>query len=415
MRFGLSGKKKNKIIELPRGTALKGRYVIGETVGAGGFSIVYRGYDPVSRRSCAIKECVLDGGSRRGADGRAVEAARPEDEKVFAQIIQKAGREANILNRLQWCPEVVRYYDFFQENETAYLVMEFLEGDTLGHEGKRRRISFEEATDIVCKTAWAVERLHSREKLLHRDLTPENIFLTNQGEIKLIDFGSAGYFCDERDFLPPDVKLSFAPPEQYQIGARQGRFSDVYSLAATYYCLLTGERLPKASERAEGARYAPLEELCPEAGSPIARVVDQALVLDQKQRTQTMEEFLAGLLACQKPVPREKRPAPVLQIGFRQNGMMIREWAFPADRPVRIGRLLQNDIVMDSPEIGRSHCQIWYDSKARAIRIEDFHSLNGTYLANGGKVMGQKAIGGPGPVRLYLSRREYEFIVGVRE
>ncbi len=371
-----------------------GRYEIRGVLGSGGFGTVYRAYDRQLKAMCAVKKYTFSGSGEK------------EEEKEGR--LEQFRREASILKGLTGYPGVVRYGSYFEENQGAYYTMELLEGDTLGHRTKQRKFGFREITDLIRKTAEYADACHERAGILHRDLTPENIFLTDSGEIKMIDFGSAVYLSDSKDRIPKEAKPEYAPLEQIYNG-EQGRFTDVYSLAASYYYLLTGRRIPPAVERKKGEGYAPLFRLCPEAEGRISDAVDNALKLYPEERTQTMADFAGGLRFGEK----SRRKILYFQRTFQ--GIKSRPIEFWGDCQISIGRGEENDLVLRDPErdVSRRHCRVSYDERADKLKICDT-SLNGTFVNNRRIAKGREILVAL-PAKIYLANRKFEFVVGVRE
>src|SRR5581483_8559125 len=224
-------------LELPPGATLQGgRYVVERTLGRGGFGITYAAHDGRLERAVALKELFIDGVVRH--DG--VVVPPPHAAGAFAAAKQRFLREASVLARFTH-PGIVRVYEVFEEAGTAYLVMELLEGHTL-HEHvvtRGRPLDEPHALAIAQQCAAALAVVH-RAGILHRDLNPSNVMLTDDGRVVLIDFGLAREFtADQTTPMTRMVTPGYAPPEQYAANARCGTPTDVYGLAATLYWALT--------------------------------------------------------------------------------------------------------------------------------------------------------------------------------
>ena len=136
-------------------------------------------------------------------------------------------------------------------------------------------------------TALALERIHTESKIFHRDISPENIMLTENGGVKLLDFGSAKFMARQANqHFTVVLKAGYAPPEQYSSKSIQGAFTDVYSLASTFYYMVTGKKIPAAPARVEGESYTPLSRMI-EIPQGISDAIDRALYLNRKERTAT--------------------------------------------------------------------------------------------------------------------------------
>lgn len=293
---------------LAAGMLLKNRYIIGKILGEGGFGITYKAYDMTRRRICAVKEYVPNGMSRRAMDGRRLELLTPDAEGPYLAGLRRFLEESQILSKLEQIPSVVNITDSFKENSTAYFVMEYLDGADLGQivRTSKSRLPVGEITNIILQVAVSMDVIHTKTKIIHRDISPDNIYITKNKQVKLIDFGSAKQtVTGAQDGFSVVVKLKLSPPEQYSQDMVQGSFTDVYSLAATYYYALTGTNLPTAPDRLMGTNYVPLKQLNLGVPDSVSDAVDRALILNVDQRTRTMQEFIRGIAAA---APADKRP-----------------------------------------------------------------------------------------------------------
>lgn len=294
---------------LTAGMLLKNRYIIGKILGEGGFGITYKAYDITRRRICAVKEYAPNGMSRRAMDGRRLELISPDAEGPYLAGLRRFLEESQILSKLEQIPSVVNITDSFKENSTAYFVMEYLDGADLGQivRTSKSRLPVGEVTNIILQVAVSMDVIHTKTKIIHRDISPDNIYITKNKQVKLIDFGSAKQtVTGAQDGFSVVVKLKLSPPEQYSQDMVQGSFTDVYSLAATYYYALTGTNLPTAPDRLMGTNYVPLKQLNLGVPDSVSDAVDRALILSVDQRTRTMQEFIRGIAAA---APADKRPA----------------------------------------------------------------------------------------------------------
>ena len=385
-------------LALPAGTLLGRRYQTGQVLGEGGFGITYDARDTENRRRFAIKEYVPSGAARRAEGGLCLEAD-PGKEYAFARGRERFEEEIQILGSLRDIPQVVRMEDTFQENQTVYLVMEYLEGETLSHILKRDKSALgrEEITRIISQTARTLARIHNEKGILHRDVSPENIFILKNGEVKLIDFGSAEYFGRGRGKqFAVVLKRSFAPIEQYGAGTVQGRYTDIYALAGTYYYALTGTAVPPAPEREKGTRYIPLKQLNTGVSQEVSDAVDRALLMDYRQRTQTMEQFEAEINGRRQPPPAGKRTDEKEEIHVQKKkipsvparpwvelclgGGRKTRWNLLPDQEVKVGRQasLCNIVTPGFQAVSKLHCVLRYDSARGEFLVKDV-STNGVF------------------------------------
>ena len=307
------------------GTILNGKYVVGTILGQGGFGITYIGWDLALESKVAIKEYYPSGQVvRDNATGSVLhwlstpqsEAARGAGREMFLKEARKMSRVGNI-------PQVVRVRDLFQENDTAYIVMDFVEGETLMARLKRNGpLSWEQAQTIFLPAIRAMEQVH-QEGLIHRDLSPDNLMLLPNGDVRILDLGAAKDLTINSGASSMQVaKGGFSPLEQYTQRGGSGAWSDVYAMAATMYYSLTGVLPPNAVDRLEDDQIRwDLPQLTALPQKALA-AMQQAMAVSAKARTQTMGEFLTQLENAQtkhkeKPAPKQKAkkkksPLPVL-------------------------------------------------------------------------------------------------------
>lgn len=246
-----TGSKPDNKSHLPGGTMLGGRYMLGKVLGYGGFGITYIAWDKKLGRPVAIKEFFPNSLSTRTEGQSTVVCYDSKAEDYFRDGVKKMLDEGIRLSRFSDNENIVNIHDCFEENNTAYIVMEYLNGKDfkayLAEKGGR--LSPEEATEIVIPVLNALEDMHS-ERLIHRDISPDNIFICNNGKIKLLDFGSARLAVDDTDkSYSVMVKRGYAPKEQYASRSNQGPWTDVYAVCATLYKAITGEIPTESMDR----------------------------------------------------------------------------------------------------------------------------------------------------------------------
>jgi serine/threonine protein kinase len=284
---------------LREGTQLKGRYILGQAEGQGGFSICYRAWDGVSEEIVAIKELFPSAVARRHRDGRV--SVEPRHEAAFDDAMRCISHEAEVLQRLALDPAIVKVRDFFPENGTAYLTAEFLRGQPydkyLQSEYNRHgvHLSVAGAVNIALRVLGALAAVHARG-LLHLDVKPSNIRAAEGNQFVLLDFGSArdafrrgnGRYGDT--FTP-----GFAALEQHRDSGTTSPATDVHGLAATLYYSLSLQVPVPADQRAEGVPLQPLSELNPTVPKALEAIVEKALALDAGDRHQTVLEMKQAL------------------------------------------------------------------------------------------------------------------------
>ncbi len=279
-------------VELPSGTTLLGRYRIDALLGRGGFGITYRARDTRLHRDIAIKELFPPAARRRGA---AVGVAE-DDRAAYEQARARFQREAATLARFSH-PGIVRIFEVFEANNTAYLVMELIEGSSVGEllMERGRPFDVDEVLDLVLRVGDALGAVHGAG-LLHRDINPSNLMLDGARRVVLIDFGLARRFGDDiSGSVTRAVTPGYAPPEQYAGSARMGPPCDVFGLAATAYKLLTGTTPTNVFDRQTGTRLPAPDELRPEVPPLVSAAILDGMELDPDHRPATTEAFLNRL------------------------------------------------------------------------------------------------------------------------
>lgn len=236
---------KRELYHLSVGTILEDRYIIGRLLGFGGFGITYKAYDTKLSIPVAIKEFYPSGLVTR-SPGRCdiiVFSGNEEKEHAFRANYNRFMEEARTMAKFREHPYIVDVFSYFPANNTAYIVMEFLDGINLKHylAANDGKMTYEDAISVLTPIMDALEALH-KEKIIHRDISPDNIFITFDNKIKLMDLGAARLSSGEQETtLTIVLKPGYAPPEQYQSKSKQGPWTDVYALGATIYRALTGE------------------------------------------------------------------------------------------------------------------------------------------------------------------------------
>lgn len=234
---------------LPPGSRLNGRYIVGTPLGQGGFGITYIGYDTTLNSKVAIKEYYpSDIAGRSKTNCTVVAFTQGADDYETGK--RRFLNEARTLAKFAEHPCIVGVKDFFDENGTAYMVMEYLNGVSLKEYLNRNggKISPEEAISILMPVIDALRAVH-KVGIIHRDISPDNIFITRDARVRLIDFGSARQTLNGQKSLSVMLKPGYAPEEQYRSQGNQGPWTDIYALTATFYRMITGTVPPDSLER----------------------------------------------------------------------------------------------------------------------------------------------------------------------
>lgn len=288
---------------LPARYLLGRQYSIGRVLGNGGFGITYLAWDCKNNRRVAVKELFprypQNSFRRSGVQILVTQNERQE----FEHVKKRFREEAQILHELKDVPEVINVYHLFEENGTAYYVMEYLEGGDLRHYlNERGTMKWEELVNPLCMILRALHALHGKG-LIHRDISPDNIFISNDGSAKLIDFGAARDFTGDYK-LTAILKGNFAPFEQFRSDP-QGPYTDIYALSATLYLAIGGKLPIKAPERMMAFSFGdpdpmlPIQAICPDLPPHVAKALGKGLEAAAKNRPQTVAEFAEMLFPSQ--------------------------------------------------------------------------------------------------------------------
>lgn len=233
-------------------TILAGKYLVGKVLGEGGFGITYLGFDLNLNIKVAIKEYFPSGFVARSGNGATVTPFTGSSADYYGNGIEKFLNEARSLARFHNLEGIVEVRDFFRENGTAYIVMEFVEGENLRTALERRggKMPAAEVTALMMPLVSSLAKVH-QTGLVHRDISPDNIMLTPDGRLKLLDFGAARDVAGSKS-VSVVLKPGYAPEEQYRTHGELGAWTDIYALCGTMYKLITGVTPPESIERLTG-------------------------------------------------------------------------------------------------------------------------------------------------------------------
>ncbi len=295
---------------LPPYEILNGKYLVGKVIGVGGFGITYIGWDFYQSKRVCIKEYFPRGvASRNGSistPGTSYSTSTQYSLSVFTQNTDQAKnaylgglkayiKEAENLSHFYAMPGIVSVRDFFYGNKTAYIVMEYIEGINLKQYAKSEggRLSPQVLFPLLKDVIAALNAVH-KENIIHRDISPDNIMITHDYKAKVIDFGAAKDYHNGQDNSIL-LKHGYAPIEQYDCHGRQGPWTDVYSLCASIYYLLTGNKLPRSYERMSEDALPTLTAL----GVPVTEAqnhaIQKGLSVQIEDRYQTMADLYYDL------------------------------------------------------------------------------------------------------------------------
>lgn len=305
-------------VHLPPRSVLRQHYVLGRVLGHGGFGIAYLAWDPDLQMKVAVKEYLPGDVATRGTDGVTVTPYGGESRELFEYGLTKFLEEGRAVVRFHDHPGIASVLGFFREHGTGYLVMQYLDGLSFMEYLKLKGpIAYAEAVAIVMPVLDTLRVVHEGG-LLHRDISPHNIYITKTKQVKLLDFGAARHALGDRSkSLSVILKAGYSPFEQYLTKGRQGPWTDIYAVAATVYRAITGDAPPEAT-----ARVVEDELVAPRARgvrmpADAEEVLLKAMATDQKQRFQTAAEFQQALL---RVTPDLRNPRAVIDdVGDDQN------------------------------------------------------------------------------------------------
>ena len=301
----------NEAHQLPVGTLLNGQYLIGRVLGQGGFGITYMAWDQHLSVPVAIKEYYPSGVVHRHSQlGLQIRCENGESPELFRAHKDRFLKEARMLAKLSDIPQIVQIRNYFSENGTAYIVMEYVKGITLKAYLQKlgRPLTEKEVLDIMEPLLRALQKVHDQH-LIHRDISPDNIMLPEDGGIKLIDFGTVGYLdpSGRSKSTQTVLKPGYAPMEQYNANGRIGPWTDVYAVCASSHYLLTGkvpadvhERMELGEELTELRKHGQISRM-------LVDTLENGMRLRAANRIQTVEELYDRLYAASDSrKPKEK-------------------------------------------------------------------------------------------------------------
>lgn len=274
------------------GTILHGKYLVGNCIGEGGFGITYIGRDLTLDIKVAIKEYYPNGYVNRTNDFTQMVTTTTESQREFfskgkEQFLQEARNIAKFIGE----PGIVDVREFFEENNTAYIIMEYLDGEDLSsYVRKHGTIDAEELFKLVLPMVHSLQKIHEAG-IIHRDISPDNIMYRRNGSLTLMDFGSARFFTNEAKELSVMLKQGYAPEEQYRKNGDQGPWTDVYGLCATIYRCITGEVPEDALDRMRADNLKKPSQLGVSISESLEKVLMYGLEVFKENRCKDMKEL----------------------------------------------------------------------------------------------------------------------------
>ena len=310
---------------LPLNTILRGAFIVGKCLGKGGFGITYICWHINLETVVAIKEFYPSGivyrniDSSSGYDSSSVSLTGSGSKEIYQKALQSFLKEARILVTLN-LPGIVDVHDCFEENNTVYLVMDYIQGGDLKAYINNRggKISEEETLKLLHPVIESLQEVH-QQNIIHRDISPDNILLNKKGEVILVDFGAARNVTaqvagEQGKSMTVVLKPGYAPMEQYNVHGNQGPWTDVYALCATMYRMMTGTVLndPGTRNNTDDDEQIIRQNLKNnQVSDHTTDVLIKGLELRVKDRYQSMQELENALYSegSKTPVVKNRQPA----------------------------------------------------------------------------------------------------------
>ena len=281
---------------LSPGTTIHQRYIIGQEISSGGFGIVYKALDSKYNTIVAVKEYFPSGLVNRLLGENDVVLVAVKRAQEFDYGKKRFIDEARSVAQFNGNPNIVSVFDYFEENNTAYIVMEYLDGQTLSEHIQQQKgsLPYPFCLGVAIDICAALTAIH-REKIVHRDVSPDNIMICKNGSVKLFDFGAARFSAEVTSAVTIVVKPGFAPPEQYEQVNRQDARTDIYALGATLYYAMTGVKPEESTDRKVKDTLVEPSRLNKQIPENVSIAIMRAMSVEPQYRYATADEF-AGVL-----------------------------------------------------------------------------------------------------------------------
>jgi serine/threonine protein kinase len=383
---GKSLSVQNDSSALQAGTVLKKNYLIGRTLGSGGFGTTYLAYDLSLESRVAIKEFLPRQIASRTSDKVTVQPTK-EDAETYKYGLLRFIEEARMLRRFNH-PSIITVYSCFKENNTAYFDMPFIPGKTLEQYviEQGRGISEEELSYIMMQILEGLEIVHN-QKVYHRDIKPANIYIPDEGFPVLLDFGAARQeMVNKSQTFSIYLTPGYAPFEQYTKTRTQGTYTDIYGCAATMYSCLEGNIKKgrnkrfiappiSAPDRKDGKILPQVRDVSShKITDSLANAIMKGLEFDPENRPQSVSEFRKLIELAPSPTPNpEYFELLVIAGDFEGEKLPL------SSKPIIIGRSPKRSaLVLSDDTISATHCQIY--ALDGVVCVKDLNSRNGTWI-----------------------------------
>jgi len=295
-------------VQLSPRSVLIEKYLLGKVLGQGGFGITYLAWDLLLNRKLAIKEYFPREICGRGRDDLTIQPLSQRSQHDYEYGLAKFVEEGRNLAKFRDYPGIVSLLDFFEANGTAYIVMAYMEGMTFKQylEQQGGKITFDQTLGILNPVMDALREVH-RTGMLHRDISPDNIYLNQDRQVKILDFGATRYAMREQSQnLTVLIKPGYAPLEQYSSGGKQGPWTDVYAVGATFYRALCGRAPSEAPDRLAQDDLVPPSKLNISIPAESESALLEALTVQWQSRFQSIDDFQKSV------IPKERAPVVVV-------------------------------------------------------------------------------------------------------
>ena len=336
------------------GTVLKGHFIVGTAIGVGGFGITYKCYDATLGVIVAIKEFFPVGLVNRSPGEMKVGLLYGEKEKQYKNQIKRFLMEAQSIAQFGKANDIVNVFDYFEENNTAYIVMEYIDGVLLkDYLEKQGALSPDIAMTIIEPVVEALKKIHA-SGIIHRDISPDNIFIAGEDSVKVFDFGAA-ILNDESGAKEGEkvIKVGYSAPEQYRDSAGQGYFTDIYSIGAILYQMITGQKPIESTEREYKDELKSPLELGFHIEPNLDRAIMEALAVQPALRFQGIQQFDDAINGKRKA----EYPKVKLRIRKRKR-IMVACMSLLALAAIGVGGLFFNNKIKHSDKLYNENAKI---------------------------------------------------------
>lgn len=336
------------------GTVLKGHFIVGTAIGVGGFGITYKCYDATLGVIVAIKEFFPVGLVNRSPREMKVGLLSGEKEKQYKNQIKRFLMEAQSIAQFGKANDIVNVFDYFEENNTAYIVMEYIDGVLLkDYLEKQGALSPDIAMTIIEPVVEALKKIHA-SGIIHRDISPDNIFIAGEDSVKVFDFGAA-ILNDESGAKEGEkvIKVGYSAPEQYRDSAGQGYFTDIYSIGAILYQMITGQKPIESTEREYKDELKSPLELGFDIEPNLDRAIMEALAVQPALRFQGIQQFDDAING------KRKAEYPKVKLCIRKRKrIMVACMSLLALAAIGVGGLFFNNKIKHSDKLYNENAKI---------------------------------------------------------